>query len=280
MTKGGLGKFSGLSLWNNPNRVNSQKNKHCHIPAIFIYDTITGNNKGLVAMAFGQNSTLTAISIKESATLEIKDIADQILQSNIAKRADTRSVTWDCDNLVFLDLANVRIALYDHAATEFSPKIVCLAVGAVPGKTLPLHINSAKLARTLVTQFSYPVSTNTILWSEIDQAITSAVMDDFQSELDEMLHFLDAQIRSVADGSSQDSRDKTSKTTRLDEPAIEEFRHYLQRSGNVGEPVSLPLHVSLYILACTFFFMLPAFGSALLSYIWLRDGVDKSSTPT
>ena len=79
MTWGGLGKFSGLSLWNNSNRVNSQKNKHCHIPAIFIYDTITGNNKGLVAMAFGQNSTLAAISIKESATLEIKDIADQIL---------------------------------------------------------------------------------------------------------------------------------------------------------------------------------------------------------
>ena len=129
-------------------------------------------------------------------------------------------------------------------------------------------------------QFSDPVSTNTILWNELDQAITSAVMDDFQSELDEMLHFLDAQIRSVADGSSQDSSDKTSKTKRLDEPAIEEFRHYLQRSCNVDEPVSLPLHASLYILACTFFFMLPAFGSALLSYIWLRDGVDKSSTPT
>ena len=69
MTKGGLGKFSGLSLWNNPNQVNSQKNTHFHIPAIFIYDTITGNNKGSVTMAFGQNSTLAAISIKESATL-------------------------------------------------------------------------------------------------------------------------------------------------------------------------------------------------------------------
>ena len=89
--------------------------------------------------------------------MEIGDIADQILQSNIAKRADTLSVTWDCDNLVFLDLASVRMALYDRVETEFSPKIVCLAVGSVPEKTLPLHINSAKLARTLVTQFSDPV---------------------------------------------------------------------------------------------------------------------------
>ena len=132
-----------------------------------------------------------------------------------------------------------------------------------------------------MTQFSDPVSKNTILWNELDQAITSAVMDDFQSELDEMLHFLDAQIRSVANRPSQNPSDKTFKATRLGQPAIEELRRHLQRSSHVAEPVSLPLHLSLYILACTFFFMLPAFGSALLSYIWLRDGVeDKPSTPT
>jgi len=108
-------------------------------------------------------------------------------------------------------------------------------------------------------QFSDPVSTNTILWNELDQAITSAVMDDFQSELDEMLHFLDAQIRSVANRSNQDPSDKTSKTTRLDQPAIEELRHHLQRSSHVAKPVSLPLHLRLFF-SCTFFFMLPAFG--------------------
>ena len=199
-----------------------------------------------MTIAFGQNSTLAAILIKESATLDSDDIADQILRSKIAQRVGTRSVTWDCDDLVFLDFANVRIALYDRALTEFSSKIVCLAVGPVSRKTLPLHINSAKLARTLVTLFSDPVSTNTILWNGLDQAITSAVMDDFQSELDEMLHFLDAQIRSVANRSNQDPSDKTSKTTRLDQPEIEELRHHLQRSSHVAKPVSLPLHLSLF----------------------------------
>ena len=38
-------------------------------------------------------------------------------------------------------------------------------------------------------------------------------------------------------------------------------------------------YISVYFFSCTFFFMLPAFGSALLSYIWLSDGVDKPSTP-
>ena len=90
-----------------------------------------------MTIAFGQNSTLAAILIKESATLDIDDIADQILRSKIAQRVGTRSVTWDCDDLVFLDFANVRIALYDRALTEFSSKIVCLASALYPEKRFP-----------------------------------------------------------------------------------------------------------------------------------------------
>jgi hypothetical protein len=63
-----------------------------------------------------------------------------------------------------------------------------------------------------------------------------------------------------------------------DDLALEKLRKTLRGRGLIGNPVSLPLHVSLYIFAVTFFFMIPALGSTFLSYIWLRDRVDKPTT--
>ena len=52
-------------------------------------------------MAFKSCTTIAAIVLKDPTELSLDKLADEILQSKIAKHAGSRSLTWDCDDLVF-----------------------------------------------------------------------------------------------------------------------------------------------------------------------------------
>lgn len=233
-------------------------------------------------MAFQSCTTIAAIVLKDAHRFGIDVLADEILQSKIAERAGARSVSWDCDDLVFLDFDALRIAIHDIPATFETPNVICLAVGTVPGKTLPDHIVSASLTHGLVKRLTQSVEANAVLWHEDDRALSATIMDDFQEELGQMLGYLELQLqgpKTTEDTFKIEPEQQTPLQSVLcDQAAIDQFRAQLRKSGNTDEPISLPINVTIYILACTFFFMVPALGSALLSYIWLRDGVDKSAS--
>ena len=109
-------------------------------------------------------------------------------------------------------------------------------------------------------------------------------MDDFQDELDKMLCYLEMQLQGTADpepvSEAKSERQPKQESALKDDAAMDQLREQLCRKGAFAKPISRQIHVSLYVMACTFFFMVPSIGSALLSYVWLRDGVDKPSTPT
>ena len=230
-------------------------------------------------MAQRSCTTIAAILLKGSSAVKLEQLADEILQSKIAKRAGSRSITWDCDDLVFLDFDAIRIGLYEIRESQDTPNVICIAVGPVSGRSLPKHIESASLAHGLVKRIGQSIEARAVLWHDDPRCLCPFVIDDFHTELDKMLGYLELQMQGTRTPKSQaDSAVPPSRAETInDDAALSTLREKLSASGMIGAPVSLPLHVSLYILAVTFFFMIPALGSTLLSYIWLRDGVDKRS---
>ncbi|MGH1579259.1 hypothetical protein [Planktotalea sp.] len=251
-------------------------------------------------MAKRSGTTIAAIMLADAPQLAIDTLADEVLRSKIAERAGARSVCWDCEDLVFIDFDTLRIAIHDVPATEHSPSFVCLAVGAVPGCKLPLHIDSARLAHGLVKRLSQIVVANAVLWHEDARSLGTEVMDDFQDELEKMLDYLDMQmaqakedavLETLRDVAPTETAAKPAVPKRVplnrpitrgaalnDEASLKALRAQLREKGMQKEPISTPIHASIYLMACTFFFMVPAIGTALFSYIALRDGVDKPKT--
>ena len=226
-------------------------------------------------------TTIAAIILENAPELGINTLADEILQSAIAQRAGARSVCWDCDDLVFLDFDMLRIALHEIPATDETPYVVCLGVGPVPERSLPTHIDSTRLAHGLVKRLTQIVTANAVLWHEDTRALSTFVMDDFQDELDSMLCYLALQLNGTTGTVEEEQKAAKPKSCAIkDEVALARLRDQLRKKGRAKAPISRPIHISLYLLACTFFLTIPAMGSALLSYVWLRDGVDKPSTPT
>ena len=219
-------------------------------------------------------STIAALMLDDVPELSIDVLADEILQSKIAERAGARSVCWDCDDLVFLDFDALRIAIQEIPATHDTPKVVCLGVGSVPNKGRGQNFDSAKLAHSLVKRLTQIVDANAVLWHEVNSPLSAGVMDDFQDELDKMLHYLDMQMQVVSEGDPEISENKERshrvKKKLCDEAAMRKLREHLSAQA----AISVPIHATIYVLACTYFFLVPALGTALLSYVLLRDGVD------
>ncbi|WP_439142655.1 hypothetical protein [Planktotalea sp.] len=233
-------------------------------------------------MAFKSCTTIAAIVLKDTTELTLDKLADEILQSKIAKHAGSRSLTWDCDDLVFLDFDGLRIGLSEIHETADTPNTICIAVGPVNSDRLPRHLDSGHVAHELVKKITRVLNARAVLWQEYERPLNNAVIDDFHFELDKMLGYLNLQMHGTQTPKHQEQSIPTKNRAELlkDDLALEKLRNTLRKRGLVGDPVSLPLHVSLYIFAVTFFFMIPALGSTLLSYIWLRGGVDKPTQST
>jgi hypothetical protein len=231
-------------------------------------------------MAFRSCTTIAAIVLKDPTELGLDRLADEILQSKIAKHAGSRSITWDHDDLVFLDFDGLRIGLYAVHETDETPNTICIAVGPVRSNRLPKHLDSARIAHELVKKVSRVLAARAVLWHDYQRPLTSLVIDDFHFELDKMLGYLELQMHGTRTAKTKTPTCRKKARTALinDDLALEKLRKTLRGRGLIGNPVSLPLHVSLYIFAVTFFFMIPALGSTFLSYIWLRDRVDKPTT--
>lgn len=236
------------------------------------------------------STTIAAILLESGPQIAIDMLADAVLSSKSARNANSKSVTWDCEDLVFLDFGSLRIALHDIQETLERPNCVCLAVGPVPGAKLPKFMDSAHIAKGLVAKLTEVLSTSALLWHEDARALCPDVMDDFTYELENMLDHLHMQIEQVRSESAPilnpqqisvmpkpSIKKSTRKSALQDEAALRELRAHLSAKGMVGHAISRPLHVSIYVMAGTFLLMVPAIGSALFSYIALRDGLDKAA---
>lgn len=212
--------------------------------------------------------------------MAIDALADKVLSSKIARYSSAKSVTWDCDDLVFLDFAGLRIALHEQPERGDRPGCICLGVGPVPGQKLPKFLDSAHIAQALSAQFNQGHDPAAVLWHEDSRDLSPDVMDDFNEEVEHMLAHLHRQIDKVCAGApSPEPRARSTRKSALsDEIAMQKLRAQLRAKGSIGSAISAPLHASIYLMAFTFFFTIPALGSALFSYIALRDGMDKPSS--
>lgn len=230
-------------------------------------------------------STLAALMLSDKPRVAIDLLADEILESNIAKRASARAISWDCDDLVFLDLDSLRIALYEVEASPLNPPLLCIGVGTVPGMAALSSADCTNIAQELTERLSQIVSSNALLWHKANRALDAEVMDDFQDEIGRMLNHLEDDVNAVMPVPTSIAKvndahvyaQSTRAQTLQNETALDHLRADLQARGATTSAFSTPAHASLYLTIGTFLLTLPAVGAALLSYLWLRNGVDKPS---
>jgi hypothetical protein len=240
-------------------------------------------------------ASIAAIMLKDNPSIAIDLLADEILKSAVAQHAGARSVTWDCDDLVFLDFDNLRIALHEIPATTETPPFICLGVGSVPGQSPIEDADCSHISQELVQRLTHIVSANAVLWHDDVRALNADVMDDFHEALGKMVGYLDMLLNDAVEQTATVQEDplpnialpqapkivpKLSAPSNLlkHEEALETLRDHLRTTGKVHTPLEPHQHLSMYMIACTFLLTLPAVGSAVLSYIWLRNGLDKPSS--
>ena len=233
-------------------------------------------------------TTLAALVLDGMPRMAIDLLADEILESNIAKRASARAISWDCDDLVFLDLDNLRIALHEVEPSPSQPPLLCLGVGTVPGRQALNGVDCTNIAQELAQRLSQIVSCNALLWHKAPHALDADIMDDFQDEITWMLDHLEADMQALTANSAASVNtdnplipmEETINDRLHDTTAFHALSDDLNARGATTSAFSTSAHVTLYLTVCTFMLTLPALGSALLSYLWLRNGVDKPSSPT
>jgi hypothetical protein len=200
-------------------------------------------------MKFQSCTTFAAIMRADKPDFCISELANEILQSKTVQHLGTESgsgtLSWHSNQLVFIDYDTVRIALQDVPATQDKPSIVCVAVGAVSGKAPSRHIDSAALARDFVKRVTELVDAKAVLWNVAAQPPCPEVMDDFQHELDNMLRYLDLQLKTAQHAAKK--RIPSIKSSLLNDPvALDDLRTDLRNSNKVGDVHTFSHRTSIY----------------------------------
>ncbi|MEM9581223.1 MAG: hypothetical protein AAF891_11100 [Pseudomonadota bacterium] len=232
-------------------------------------------------------TSLAALLLQNEAEDAFYSLADLILASKLGDQANTRSITWDCEDLVFIDFDDVRIALQYASQLEGLPCRISLALGLRPDTTNAPDVDCNRLARLLVQRLSTMFAVKLVLWQETTCAPTADVMDDFQEELSAIHDYLDCYVANVSTDPegvhaplNSQQREPTSKVKDATENALFDFYAdtVLERTPIAAEEqeLSAPMHASMYMMACTLLFLVPAIGTGLFSYLALRDGLDTS----
>ncbi len=219
-------------------------------------------------------STIAAIMLGDGPPMAIDTLADEILQSNVAKNANARTVSWDCDDLVFLDFDGLRIALYEIERTQDCPPFICLGVGSVPGNAAASNMACGKITEELVQRLTQIVPANAVLWHDDRRALGSDVMDDFHDGLGNMLEHLNSEIMHAQDahGTPAAQTEMTRADTLQNDALLNKLRGYLRETGQSTYAKNAALAKPLQMISGT--------GFTLLFKTWLRSGLDKWTSPS
>lgn len=236
-------------------------------------------------------ASIAAIMLKDDSTIAIDLLADEILKSAVAEHAGSRAVTWDCEDLVFMDFDNLRIALHEISSTAETPPFICLGVGSVPGQRPIEDADCSHISQELVQRLTHIVAANAVLWHDDARALNAESMDDFHEALGKMVGYLDMLVNDAVQSAPeplteplpmnalpQAPLEPRSTSLLKHENELNTLRSHLRATGKVHTALAPHQHLSLYMIACTFLLTLPSVGSAILSYIWLRNGLDKPNS--
>lgn len=253
-------------------------------------------------MADKARSTVAAIVLSDAAKPSIDYLIDAITNSKFGRKALVRSVTYDCEDLVYLDFDAVRIALHDVICHDGMPDVICVAVGSIPEKEVDAKIDYDRLAKHLVKSMMKILKTHLVIWHEDDRALRGRVMDDFLCELETMMDFIKIQVEEVAKqeqslGRSSinrysESKKKTNQKqtdtqgsfdyteyynsenfSELDDQEIYGIKEALRTGNGIDRSLTTPMAATMYTISLAFFFFLPEAGATLLSYTFLRDKI-------
>jgi len=239
------------------------------------------------------STSIAAVMLNYGSKATVDMIIEDIKNSKLAKNASAVSIGWDCNNLVFIDIDILRIAIHDVPERDDRPRCICIGAGPIPGAGLPKSTDTVKIVYKIVKRLVEIIQASGVLWHYYDRSICRDVMDDFQDKIEKMLDHLEMQmhqlqhtvfsetegiealesmrVAKVTPKRVKSSNPRRRGTLLKDRESLQRLSKHLQDQGLVEEYISSPLHASMYIMATTFFFLVPAVGAGLFSYAALRS---------
>jgi len=124
-------------------------------------------------------STIAQILFESPSTLNYARVVAEMKQVLTRLKPDQLSITWDCDDLVFFDLAETRIALgFADLAEGRGTSCLSVSVGPRPGKAAPAadaayDVLCSRIVERLQTRYR-PIA---VLWHQSEAVINADLLD-------------------------------------------------------------------------------------------------------
>lgn len=236
-----------------------------------------------------------------SLTPDLDRLIQMIL--TIFAKADfqQRGVTFDCDDLVYLDFDAIRIAVMVREPDYRNPKPeIAIGVGHGPGHPGKPTVLYEKLAKKLVSIIAPRVDAQAVLWCYRDGTISAAVLDDILEEAEAMREGLEQQAQLHADQpasqhvapiaqseptarhmrppacetSAYTPQASTALTPEQEQEArLDALRQFLIEEQNDAATSSL-MQASIFVMSSTLLLVAPPLGATLFTYCALRNAED------
>lgn len=231
----------------------------------------------------GYTTTIAAIMFSAAQPPRHNDVADQLMKSQLADKAQRKAVSWDCDDLVFLDFDGMRVALQHVKLQDHNSNCLCIGVGAAPNSAPLIPSTCAYEAERLVQLISKMYQVSTVMWHNHSGILDASSMDSFGDELAKMIDHLNDCLTDLAPLKEDPSSNLPTPENTLpkpasritDETALAKLRDSLAQHHD-NKKSRPAIQATVYLMASTFLFLAPPVGSALFSYAALRNALDKS----
>lgn len=245
-------------------------------------------------MTYTGPGLVVALRFDARPDLEFADIVEEF---DIAFRfgTDHRALIWQGDDTAFLDRENLRLALrWVTPLLAKDPWHLVLGLGSAPGHENPFgscEVCEAFLQHILEHLTNY-LPPDQLLQTPIDSALDATLL----TEMAENLRLGEDALRTRARPKSSEEAEAAEQAEPAPKPRPAPEKephspemHALREALNeavqdadrlADQPgVSLPMHMTIYVLGATMLLHVPPVGGALLTYSLLRDTVGDRSKP-
>lgn len=245
-------------------------------------------------------SVVASMVLGCSPAPNLESLAQRLMQLFSKADFQRRGVIYDCDDVAFIDLDDIRVALSIGSHSEELPSnLITLGVGQRPHGAAAKQKIYDKLAEQLVRTVSQLVEAHSVLWSHRDGPICTELLDDVLEETIEMYRYIELKVIETTDDPQADLSpiDEIEPHRTLSKPLsrqpapqkqlspleqeerMAQFRQYLINE-KVEPEVTTPMQAAVFAMSSTLMFLAPPVGAALFTYCILRssDEIDLPNT--
>lgn len=232
-------------------------------------------------MTYSGPGIVAALRFAQCPELQFADIVEEF---DIAFRfgTDHRALIWQGEDTAFLDRENLRLGLrWVSPLVAEDPWHLVLGLSAAPGHDTPFgtqEVCEAFLSHILDHATGY-LPPEQVLQTPIDEMLDAELLKEMADNLRLGEYAAPKRARrNRAEAEEAEAPQRPAPDKRPQSPEMDALREALNEAAQDGEQladqdgVSLPMHITIYVLGATLLLHVPPVGGALLTYSVLRDG--------